>query len=478
MSNKADKINTTPPRGMRDHLPEDLLPRLKVIEKLKRTFRLYGFQPLETPALERLEVLAGKSGDEAEKLTYLVMKRGDELKRAYEELSEVKPDGTEGSKLSTLADMGLRYEFTVSLARVYAQYQSKLPVPFKRYQIGPVWRADRPQKGRYREFVQCDVDIVGTESMLADAELISLAVDALTELEMPPFEVHVNNRKLLSALSIACGNTPDRFKDFCIALDKLDKIGADGVTNEMKERGLAHEKLPQLWELTDSSHQRLEELIGRVEQFTVNVPQCEETTNSLKELFKKVSLLGVKSDKFVFNPTLARGLDYYTGTVFEAVLKDGSSGSVLGGGRYDELIGIFSGRPVPAVGFSFGLDRLLDVLSDAGRIDQNDIVLDVVLLDLEGNDESLEYAGWIVRKLREHKVSCELYHKPGVKPGKGLQAVDKRGVPFAILIGSGELSSYKRGDASDYKITVKHLASGEQKELSLNEAVRWITNNT
>ena len=243
MTKHHGNIDPVPPRGMRDHLPEILVPRLEVVARMRRIFELYGFQPLETPAMERLDVLMGKYGAESDKLVFKVMKRGEELKRALDslrdrsssipELSSGLDDVVHALKEQVpqiVPDLGLRFDLTVSLARVVAQHGDKLPKPFKRYQIAPVWRADRPQKGRYREFIQCDVDIVGTDSMVADAEIISMVIEVLQDLKLPAFYVPVNHRGLLKALSASCGNPPEKFTEFCTALDKLDKIGRDGVT--------------------------------------------------------------------------------------------------------------------------------------------------------------------------------------------------------------------------------------------------------
>jgi len=464
---------------MRDYLPDQLRPRLEVIERMRRIFELYGFQPLETPAMERLEVLSGKYGEEGDKLTFRVMKRGAELKRALKEV------GKEGSGPDTLADLGLRFDLTVPLARVVARYGASLPRPFKRYQIGPAWRADRPQHGRYREFIQCDVDIVGTDSSLADAELIALTIDVLTDLELPPFEVRVNHRGLLTALSTACGNPPERFFDFCAALDKLDTTGREGVESEMRDRKLETAKLQELWELADmrtyiDNSSGLNQLVDYVSNFVEDAPGGKEFLGNLIQVLEFVDWLHTPSEMVMFDPALARGLDYYTGPVFEVVMRDRSMASIGGGGRYDELIGIFSGKPVPATGTSFGLERIVDLMVEHGSLVTKLKTATVQILAIEGGVDFVRFSGRILKFLHGKNISCELPYRIDSKLGKQIQTADKRGVQFVIIIGPDELREfgikvlYEEFPIEAAKVTVKRLADGVQRQLTLDELVAWV----
>ena len=473
MHNNKKLIKPVPPRGMKDHLPDELMPRLKLVERIRRIFELYGFQPLETPAMERLEVLMGKYGDEGDKLIFKVMKRGEELRRALEEADH-----------TDLADLGLRYDLTVSLARVVAQYGDKLPKPFKRYQIGPVWRADRPQRGRYREFIQCDVDIVGTGSLLADAEIISLLIDVYKDLKLPDFNVLVNHRGLLKALNLACGNHPEKFSDFCVALDKLDKIGRDGIEEEFKRRCLSYVGIDTLWDFANRKSyindlRNHVPLMNAVLRFVGDDATGKKSYVQLHDLFQLLLKLGVPPNVVKFNPCLARGLDYYTGPVFEVFCKDKSIGSIGGGGRYDELIGMFSKESYPATGFSIGLERIVDVLMEKKLLASKESALDVEIIDLVNNDQSAVYCGSILRFLRKKGVSCDLNYDRGKKTGKQIKSADRRKVPFVLIAGEGEVETglprINSGIAEiDMQVTVKRLSDGVQKELRLSGLVEWI----
>lgn len=467
---------------MRDQLPAQLIPRLKIIEKLRRVFELYGYQPLETPAMERLEVLMGKYGEEGDKLTFLVMKRGDELQRSLERYSV-----DDSFALLDLADQGLRYDLTVPLARVIAQYQNQLPMPFKRYQIGPVWRADRPQYGRYREFIQCDVDIVGSDSPVADAEIINLAIDGLTELGFADFDLPVNHRGLLAQMSQACGNSPDKFDDFCIALDKLDKIGHEGVEEEMQKRGLCTDRLNELWQLTDrrvsvSQMDDCTRLAGSLGEFIGESPDNQNILSQLLNLFHLLEQLGIPTENVVFDPSLARGLDYYTGLVFEAVERGGSLGSLLGGGRYDELIGMFVGRAIPAVGFSFGLERIVDLMTEKGAVEKQAGSAAVQIIDLEGNIQTTTFCGRVLKILRNAEISCELGYHPGTKAAKQIQQAVRRGFAYVIFIGSEEiavdLNSQEAEFIKEAKANIKRLEDGVQRELTIEKMIAWIKTQT
>jgi histidyl-tRNA synthetase len=424
--------------------------------------------------MERLEILSGKSGEESDKLTFRVMKRGAELERALEEVRR-------GAAPDELADLGLRYEFTVSLARVMAQYGDRLPKPFKRYQMGPVWRADRPQHGRYREFIQCDVDIVGTDSRLADAELIVLMTDVFEELGLNDVQIHINHRELLRAIARACGNPPEKFTDFCIALDKLDKEGNEGVLEAMRQRGLSQDMAEPLSAfLAFAAAVTLEDAINLERNVRVLIGDNSvgiQAIDAVKDIVASSSRLGAPEDRVVFDPTLARGLDYYTGPVFEAVLPQAGVGSLGGGGRYDELIGMFSGRKIPATGTSFGLERIVDLMLERGLLPTSRSVAQVSVLQLAAGDEAVEFAGVILKFLHNAGVSCEVSYHVDVKLAKHIQAAVRRGNSFVVFIGSDELGEYEKmkgGALEELPITAKRLADGVQRRLSLAEFAQWL----
>jgi histidyl-tRNA synthetase len=446
------------PRGMRDLLPDQLTVRYKVIETLRRVFELYGFQPLETPAMERLEILSGKGGEESDKLSFLVMKRGAELERALEKVK------TGDAPLTELADQGLRFELTISLARVIAQYPGKLPTPFKRYQIAPVWRAERPQHGRYREFTQCDIDIVGTESPVADAEIVSIYADVYSELGLE-VEIVINDRRLLMALSNACGNSAERFVTFCTCLDKLDKVGWDSVIQEMIEKGLNASRLDELKTACERRY-----ILGRdslidddaIARF-VEYPWLVEEISSFHQLINDLGISG--RARVVFDPTLARGLDYYTGFVVEAKLAGSGVGSLGGGGRYDNLVGAFLKESIPAVGASFGLDRITDVLTGRGAAIGGWKATTSIIFAKEVSPDLIKAAGSLASQLRTASIPVEIGYLAGQKVGKQIQGAARRGNSFVVIMGGDE--------SAQESFDVKRLSDGEQRRLTLPQIVEW-----
>jgi len=423
-------------KGTRDFLPAQMNNRLKVIDTVRKVFLRFGFEPLETPTIERIETLTGKYGDEGEHLIFRILKRG-----AGAALGEV--------------DMGLRYDLTVPLARVVAMNQG-LPMPFKRYQIQPVWRAERPQKGRFREFYQCDVDTVGCESMVADAECVAVVDAALSELGFTDFTVRVNHRKILRAITEAIGEG-ERETMVLVAVDKLDKIGRDGVTKELLGKGVSQESLDQLWDILSvgsgwDALGALGEKLGESGQAAIA---------ELGELRENAEAMGVNPARVTFDPTLARGLSYYTGPVFETVIHEGGVGSVSGGGRYDGLVGMFSGRNVPAVGVSLGLERIIVVMEEMGMLTSqasNTEVL-VTVFSAETRSASLEAVG----ALRAAGVPAQVYlQKPG-KLGKQFKHATKLGCTWAVTIGPDE--------AAAGMVQLKNLEDRTQETLTLAEAV-------
>ena len=415
------------PKGSRDLMPAMMNRRLMVIETIREVFSRYGFEPLETPAFERIETLTGKYGDEGEKLMFRILKRGD--------------GGEKGE-----VDLALRYDLTVPLARVVAMNPG-LPLPFKRSQIQPVWRAERPQKGRFREFYQCDVDTIGTDSPVADAECIAVVHDALTSLGLSDFTIRLNHRKILRALAEAIGAT-EHETSMLQAIDKLDKIGRDGVQKELLERGFSQKQTTDLFTFLDGSP----------------IPGTEAFEDHLREIFNIALNLGVDPERVKIDRTLARGLDYYTGPVFETVLNGGYSGSISGGGRYDGLIGMFSGKgDVPAVGVSLGIERIFMLMEEMGLVPATRTATHVwaTVFSVETMAATLEAASI----LRTAGVNVQVSTRMG-KIGKQLKDASSKGIPFALVCGPEEAAA---GTA-----VLKNLTTGEQVTGTPDELVRHL----
>lgn len=431
-------------KGTRDFLPAEMRRRLAVIQTIREVYATFGFEPLETPAMERVDTLMGKYGEEGDRLVFKILERGE--------------GGREGK-----ADLALRYDLTVPLARVMAMNQG-LPLPFKRYQIAPVWRAERAQRGRFREFYQCDGDIVGSTSLVCDAECIAMAHLALEKLGFADFVVHVNHRGLLSAIVAAAG-VADRETDVLVAVDKLDKIGVDGVTKELLERGIPDEVVSRLWAILEKPED-LEAVWAEVARGLIAVAWDETAIDTaakavadLRALFGHLRALG--ATRFVFDATLARGLGYYTGPVYEVKLLEGGVGTVAGGGRYDGLIGMFSGKQVPAVGISIGLERILVVMEERGMVAgaTSPVRALVTVFSTETVTASLELAA----ELRGAGVATEVWlGKPG-ELGKQFKYANQRGVPYAVVLGPDEIARNS--------IALKNLATGAQVVLDRAEFV-------
>ncbi len=412
------------PKGMRDLLPHNMLRRNLVIKKIKKIFEEFGFLPLETPSMERKETLMGKYGDEGSKLIFKVLARGEAGKRGE-------------------TDLALRYDLTVPLARVIAMNPS-LNLPFKRYQIQPVWRADRPQKGRFREFYQCDVDIVGTDNILAEVECITIVHHALKALGFNDFTIRLNDRKLLRAM-VEIIQGEEQEISILVALDKLDKIGKDGVIQELLKLGLQEEQTQKLFELLEGA-----ELEDKA---------IQEVERNLKKIRELAIDMGVDETCVQLDRTLARGLDYYTGPVFETVLNDANIGSVSGGGRYDGLIGMFSGRDIPAVGVSLGLERLLVILEERGEL-QNIIGTQVWVTIF--NSDTQKHSLQVTRKLRESGIKTDMSFKSN-KLAKQFKEAHKRNIPNVVVIGPDDVEAGT--------IQWKNMQSGEQKSCTVEELI-------
>jgi histidyl-tRNA synthetase len=434
-----------PPKGTRDHLPAQVRTRAGVIATVKRVFESFGYAPLETPALERLDVLTGKYGDEADQLIFRILKRGAAGERGE-------------------ADLGLRYDLTVPLARVMAANQD-LPKPFKRYQIQPVWRAERPQKGRFREFVQCDVDCVGTTSVLADAEMVAVMHETFAALGFRDYRISINHRKILSAFMDYAG-VPAELKFAAIrAMDKLDKISRDGVEAELAASDIpkpaADEIMGVLFDPKNSG--LIDYYLNAAQAFAGEYDEGREGVAEMRSLAEYLNYFGVPDGVLSFDLHMARGLDYYTGPIYEAFVAEGGVGSVAGGGRYDHLIAQLGGPDLPATGTSFGLERIITLLAEretAGAAAAADVLVAVY-------DESvLQDALRVAREIRTAGARCEVYLDPSVKLGKQFGYADAKGIPFVVVVGPDELG---RG-----VIQIKDLTRREQKEIPRGDLVKTI----
>jgi histidyl-tRNA synthetase len=451
------RIAPNPVKGTRDYLPKDLVRREHVFDRLRTTFERYGYEPLETPVVENTSVLEGKYGEEGERLLFRVLKRGQDLESAVASLGE---DRSAGALSRQLADMALRYDLTIPMSRVIAAHQNEILLPFRRYQMQPVWRADRPQRGRYREFYQCDVDCVGSRSMTVDAEMIAIYNDVYSALGFSDFTIRVNHRGLLDGLMEGCGIPTERRVAALTALDKLDKIGERGVRDELEKAGLAAESVAPLMEaigLAGTPQAILDALrptLDRTESGRIGLRE-------LTEIFEALSAMGVPAARYALDISIVRGLAYYTGMICETRLNGSQLGSLGGGGRYDRLIGMFLGRDIPAVGVSFGLERIFTAMDELGLWTDQPATNTQALVALF-SPETLAASFALATELRRGGVNTEVYAEPKeLRPQ--LSFASKKGVPIVCLVGPDELAR----DA----VTVRDLRSGEQQAVPRAEVV-------
>lgn len=450
-------MNTKPARGMRDFLPEDVRRRQYVIDVVADVYRRYGFEPLETPAAENIETLMGKYGEEGDRLIFRILKRGE--------------DGRTGE-----ADLALRYDLTVPLARVVAEYRATLPKFFKRYQVQPVWRADRPQKGRFREFYQCDVDAIGSRSMIVEAELVGAASDVLTRLGFRNFTIRLNHRKVLSGMLDSVGVPPVQHGEALVALDKLDKVGRDGVARELMERGVSDTAATVLLELFGTVAQAAQvadrdpaafnsEVLARLSGL---VAEHDEGSSALVELRDIVALCGAEGagPRLRVDPSLARGLSYYTGSIFEIAVPD-LAGSLGGGGRYDNLIGMFLGDDVPACGISLGLERILVVMGERHMFPESLVATSADVMVTIWNADRAADAIRLAGELRAQGLRVDVYPEAD-KIGKQFKYASSRSVRFVVIVGDDEAA---RGE-----VAVKNLVTGEQVALPRAEVAAFVKN--
>jgi histidyl-tRNA synthetase len=459
----------TLPKGTRDFGPTQMARRYFILNNIRQVFQKYGFQPLETPAMENLSTLTGKYGEEGDQLLFKILNSGDFLKDVDQERLNTKD-----SKHITfsIAEKGLRYDLTVPFARYVVMNRNEITFPFKRYQIQPVWRADRPQKGRYREFYQCDADVVGTDSLICEAEIVMMIKEVFKGLGIEDYSVKINHRAILSGLAELCdakglpagqaGNESSLF----VAIDKLDKIGEEKVKEELRSRGFSENSLNTLFEILNykgTTQQKIEFLSNKFS----STPTGQKGVSDFKEVLNLLSGYGATEDHVEFDIALARGLSYYTGCIFEVKINNVSIGSVSGGGRYDNLTGVFGLPGVSGVGFSFGVDRLYDAMEELRLFPQEAEISSKVLI-AHFDPESQRYGLKVLQSLRAKGIASEIYPDP-VKIQKQLDYANKKSIPFTIIIGSDEVTSGL--------LAFKNMKTGEQQKISIEKIISLLTNN-
>ena len=450
------------PKGTRDFSPTQVAKRNYIMDTIKRHFSCFGFQAIETPSFEKSETLMGKYGEEGDRLIFKILNSGDYLKKATDALLINK----ESQKLTgQISEKALRYDITVPFARYVVQHQNDITFPFKRYQIQPVWRADRPQKGRFREFYQCDADVVGSPSLLQEVELVQLYDAVFTDLSLKGTVIKMNNRKILTGIAQVIG-AEDKLIDFTVALDKLDKIGADGVKKEMLEKGITQDaiaKVQPLFTMQGDANQQLESLKVMLGSSKIGMQGIQE----LDFIVSTISALELQTASLAIDVTLARGLNYYTGAIFEVSAPQGVTiGSIGGGGRYDDLTGIFGLKDVSGVGISFGLDRIYLVLEELGLFPETASANTEVLFFNFGNPEAI-YAMKAIKQLRSNGISAELYPDTATnqkKERKQLTYAERKGILYAVLI--------KEQDIKDNTYTLKNMQTGDKQTLSLENLIK------
>lgn len=442
------------PKGTRDFSPEEMAKRNYIFNTIREVYHLYGFRQIETPAMENLSTLMGKYGEEGDKLLFKILNSGDFMANVGDDLSS--------NKLATkISEKGLRYDLTVPFARYVVQHRNEITFPFKRYQIQPVWRADRPQRGRYREFFQCDADVVGSDSLLNEVELIQI-IDEVFHRFGFPVQIKMNNRKILTGIAEIIGQL-DKIVDITVAIDKLDKIGLDKVNEELASKGISEEAIKQLQpiiNLSGSNREKINTLKSVLSTSEVGMKGIEE----LEYILERVSSVGIESELEI-DLTLARGLNYYTGAIFEVKAVGVEMGSIVGGGRYDNLTGIFGMPGVSGVGISFGADRIFDVLNQLNLYPSSAVNGTEILFVNFGQAEEAQILP-IATKLRKQGKRVEIYPEP-VKLKKQMSYANDNKIPYVAIIGENEMQNGT--------ITLKNMETGEQKEVKAEEYVQQHT---
>ena len=450
-------IKPSVPKGTRDFSPAEMAKRNYIFDTIKSVFRKYGYQQIETPAMENLSTLTGKYGEEGDKLIFKILNSGDYLSKVDQQLllsSNVQRLTTE------ISEKALRYDLTVPFARYVVMHQNEIAFPFKRFQVQPVWRADRPQKGRYREFYQCDADVVGSESLLNEAEFVMIYDEALGKMGLKDFTIKINNRKILSGIAELIDKS-DNIIDLTVAIDKIDKIGLDGVSKELLEHGFSEddiEKIKPVILLQGTNEAKLASLRATLAGSVIGIKGCDE----IETVLNYIAGNPLRTAKLELDITLARGLNYYTGAIFEVKTNEVQMGSIGGGGRYDDLTGMFGLKGLTGVGISFGADRIYDVLEELDLFPQTASQGTKVLIccfDADGEKFALP----LLKQLRDSDIPSELY-PAGAKIKKQLDYANAKQVPFTIMIGSDEMQSGL--------LTLKDMVSGGQEKLPAGEIVK------
>lgn len=455
-------MKPTLPQGTRDFASQIIHKREYIFDTIKAVFELYGFEPLETPAMENLETLTGKYGDEGDKLIFKVLNNGLDNPAKHEQATKDLEKVLAGKNVKTFTERALRYDLTIPFARFVAMNMGNLTMPYKRYQMQPVWRADRPQKGRYREFYQCDADVIGSYSLLNDAELAALYITVFRKLGIG-IDLKMNSRKILTALAILCGGA-DKMLSITNAIDKLDKIGMDKVKTELEKNGLGPKQLSIIEDyllISGSNEERLEKL-------KILFKDIDEGLNGIKELETILTLLtDIEHQRLqiILDLTLARGLNYYTGVIYEVKARNVEIGSIGGGGRYDDLTGLFGVPGIPGVGISFGVDRIYDVMEELNLFPEK-MQQGVTALFFNMGDRESKFAFNVMQQLRNNGISCELFHEP-LKLDRQFKYAAKRNIPYAIIIGSKEIE--------EQNCIVKVLAKNEQESIPLEKLAIYFT---
>ncbi|MFM7006525.1 MAG: histidine--tRNA ligase [Flavobacteriales bacterium] len=442
------------PKGTRDFLPAEVAKRNYMFGIIKEVFRRYGYAPIETPSFELASTLMGKYGDEGDRLIFRILNSGEKMRKA--DLAALEQDNL-ARFANSLAEKALRYDLTVPFARFVVQHQNDLSFPFKRYQIQPVWRADRPQHGRYQEFTQCDVDVVGSDSLLYEIELIQIFDEVLTKLGLPGFSILLNNRKILSGIAEVCGEA-ERIVELTVAIDKLDKIGQEGVIAELEQKNFSQaaiEKIKPLFAFQGSNEQKVALLREYLAQSEIGQKGLDE----LAVVLEQIAQLGLSKGELVFDITLARGLNYYTGAIFEVKAHDVKMGSICGGGRYDDLTALFGLKGLSGVGISFGADRIYDVMTELALFPQTlDRTLDILFVNFGSEEE--KHCLPLLQQVRNLGLAAELYPS-AAKLQKQLKYANDRKVAFVVMIGAEE--------AKAGTLSFKNMETGAQEQLSSAE---------
>lgn len=450
------------PQGTRDFGPDVVRKRQYILNTIKSVFELYGFQPLETPAMENLDTLMGKYGEEGDKLIFKILNNGLDNPSKEQQTREEFEKILQGKNSKAITERALKYDLTIPFARYVAMNHNQLAFPFKRYQIQPVWRADRPQKGRYREFYQCDADVVGSTSLINEVELANIYNEAFQKLGIKNYELRINSRKILTALAEISGGI-DKMMDITIAIDKLDKIGIEKVKEELSQRGLNNDQIAIIENYLNINGSN-EEKLSAIKKLFGDSSTAKDGIEQIEFIVNSTTNYKPQTTNLIIDFTLARGLNYYTGIIFEAKApSEVKIGSIGGGGRYDDLTGLFGVANIPGVGISFGVDRIYDVMDELKLFpDTIEVGTKVLFFNLGAEESKTAYG--LLQQLRQKGIASEIYHEP-TKFDKQFKYAEKKNIPFAIIIGSKEIETKT--------CVIKDLRSGEQKSIAFDALLEF-----